>query len=61
MNADKAIGLVMEDLILYSIIKEIDPCLLDHIQLHYQLKMAAGHRLMVIKDNSFSNIPKFIE
>ena len=64
-NRDQAnneiIGPVFQDYILYNVLKEIDPRLLEFVQTHYQLKMQAGQRLMDVKDDIFSNIPHFLE
>ena len=54
-------GPVVEDFILYRVIKEKDPLLLDHTQAHYQLKFTASYHMMDVKDDIVSNIPKFIE
>ena len=61
LNAGEAIGPVLEDFILNSVIKETDPCLLDPIQANYQLKMTAGYCLKDVKDDIFSYIPKFLQ
>ena len=60
MAADEAIEPVMDDFILYSVIKGIDPYLLDHIQAHYQLEKAVGFLIIDVKDDIFSNITKLL-
>lgn len=51
---------MFKDFILY-VNKEMNPCLLDHIHSHYEFKIIADHRLLGVKDDIFSNIPKFLE
>ena len=58
---DEIIGPIFHDYILYNVLKEIDPRLLEFVQNHYQLKMQTGWRLMDVKDDIFSNIPHFLE
>ena len=59
--ANETVGPCFQDYILYNTIKEIDPCLIKHIQSHYKLKIADGQRLTDLKSDIFSRILNFIE
>ena len=58
---DETIGPTTEDLILYSVISQIDGRLLEHIHKHYQLKMTVNQRLMDVRTDIFHNIPEFLK
>ena len=56
---DHVILPAIADYILFNPVKELDACLINEIQSHYQLKMAPGRHLMDIKADIFANIPMF--
>ena len=58
--ADEILRPCFQDYILYNTIRDIDPRLTKHIQMHYKLKITGGQRLTDLKSDIFTNIPKFI-